>query len=343
MFAISWCCKKLRQYLLGTDFVVKTDHKPLVGLFKHIERIENQRLLAMVLSPSEFKFDLEFIPGTRNVIADFGSRMIPASDYPDPKDASPDIFFSFDDFCNFNVESLTPTPSISMSNFMAEDFNEIEQFSLKTKNQDDKILVHLHGTWYILVPHSLRRAIFWHIHFPRHHGITFMTSAIKEAGFYWPRLQHTITNYLSQCACAKSKHTKSPPYKIKKHLFATKSMQIICLDIYKFGSTINLTAMDLFSKFLFCFEIPNEVQNSISQAYSEFTSLYGFPDFIMHDNQFNFLPGKYPSTPSNHPQANAVLERFHKELGNMYMSRIHECKPAAALQYFCTSMSKMLF
>ena len=67
------------------------------------------------------------------------------------------------------------------------------------------------------------------------------------------------------------------------------------------------------------------------RAFLESVSLYGSPDFLIADNQFNFLNERYKilSTPSNHPQANGVLERFHKELGNM--SRIHQCAPTQAV------------
>ena len=71
LFAISWGCKKLRVYLHGIKFTVKTDHKPLLGIMKKIDTIENMRMLAMLLSFAEFTFNTEFEKGVRNVIADF--------------------------------------------------------------------------------------------------------------------------------------------------------------------------------------------------------------------------------------------------------------------------------
>ena len=63
------------------------------------------------------------------------------------------------------------------------------------------------------------------------------------------------------------------------------------------------------------------------RAFLESVSLCGSPDFLIADNHFNFLNAferyKILSTPSNHPQANGDLERFHKELRNM--SRIIIC------------------
>ena len=54
LFAISWACKKLRVYLHGISFTFRTDHQPLVGIFKKVDTIENMRMLTMVLSTAEF-------------------------------------------------------------------------------------------------------------------------------------------------------------------------------------------------------------------------------------------------------------------------------------------------
>ena len=58
-FGVANACKVFRIYLLGHHFTLKTDHKPLIGLQKKFDAIENQRLLAMVLATSEFSFDME--------------------------------------------------------------------------------------------------------------------------------------------------------------------------------------------------------------------------------------------------------------------------------------------
>jgi RNase H-like domain found in reverse transcriptase/Reverse transcriptase (RNA-dependent DNA polymerase) len=331
LYAIEYACKKLRQYLFGTKFVIRTDHNPLVSLFKHIERIENQRLLKMVLSTTEFSFELEYLPGSKNVVADFGSRNIPMTDY----DRSEEIV------TNFLSDALVPLPPINEDDLDTDDYDEINQFHLDTKKENNQIMVLVHGNWLVYVPKSLRRAVFWHLHFPRHFGITKMVSVVKEHNLYWPRLQLSLSHFLSQCQCALSKSNDSPPYQVTKHRFATKSMEIICIDIYKYHEEIFFTAIDLFSKFPFCFELKDETQPSILDAYQEFTSLYGSPQFILHDNQFNFLPGNHISSPANHPQANATLERFHKELGNM--CRVHQCRPTSAIKYLRTQKAKMLF
>ena len=67
LFAISWTCKKMRQFLLGKRFTIITDHKPLLGLFGKLDSIENQRMIAMVLSLSEYDFELKYKIGRAHV------------------------------------------------------------------------------------------------------------------------------------------------------------------------------------------------------------------------------------------------------------------------------------
>ena len=104
MFAISYACKKLRVFLHGVKFVVMTDHKPLVGIFKKVDSIENMRMLTMVLSTVEFNFVIIYFPGVRNVLADFGSKMLNASEWDEPDEDDPlDIneFYNFESLINF--------------------------------------------------------------------------------------------------------------------------------------------------------------------------------------------------------------------------------------------------
>ena len=119
MLAISFSCKKLRQYLLGHKFMVFTVHKPLLGIFKHVERVENQRLLTLVLTTSEFNFEIKYVQGSKNIIADFGSRHIPATDYSNDSSSDDDLILNF-----LNSESLFNIPDYNAQSLTTEDHDE---------------------------------------------------------------------------------------------------------------------------------------------------------------------------------------------------------------------------
>ena len=70
--AIMFGIKRFEYYLLGKEFVLEVDHKPLVYLNK--TKATNDRLVRWSLSLQPFKFRLVHIAGDENVGADFLSR-----------------------------------------------------------------------------------------------------------------------------------------------------------------------------------------------------------------------------------------------------------------------------
>jgi len=74
--AVAWSIKACRHYLLGCPhFIVKTDHRPLVGLFaKDLSTIDNSRLQRIRESVLGYVFTVEHVPGKTNAAADALSR-----------------------------------------------------------------------------------------------------------------------------------------------------------------------------------------------------------------------------------------------------------------------------
>lgn len=72
--AIIFALKKLHCYLDGQEFVIMTDHNPLVWLRKNCSN--NQRLLRWMLTIQAFNFDIKHRAGRANANADCLSRLI---------------------------------------------------------------------------------------------------------------------------------------------------------------------------------------------------------------------------------------------------------------------------
>lgn len=86
-------CEKASHYLLGCElFHVLTDHNPLLGVFrKPLSEVGNARLLRLRERLAKYNFELSYIEGKKNLIADSLSR------YPINFSAEPDVQLSGND------------------------------------------------------------------------------------------------------------------------------------------------------------------------------------------------------------------------------------------------------
>lgn len=71
--AIVWAIQKFQKYLYEQEFVLETDHSPLVYLNK--SKVTNARLMCWALSLQPYRFRIEAIKEKDNVGADYLSRL----------------------------------------------------------------------------------------------------------------------------------------------------------------------------------------------------------------------------------------------------------------------------
>lgn len=70
--AIVWCVKQCQHYLTGQRFIIRTDHHALKWLMS--VKDHTGRLMRWALSLMEFNFEVQYVKGKNNVVADALSR-----------------------------------------------------------------------------------------------------------------------------------------------------------------------------------------------------------------------------------------------------------------------------
>jgi len=86
---VVFCVKSLIPYLLGKLFTVRTDHKNLV----YLSNLTVSKLVRWRVLLSEFRFEIEHIPGAQNVVVDGLTRIF----HLDLKKISPSVRYCFKD------------------------------------------------------------------------------------------------------------------------------------------------------------------------------------------------------------------------------------------------------
>ncbi len=74
--AVTWACEKFSDYLLGRDFLIETDHKPLVPLLntKQLDCLP-PRILRFRLRLARYRYKVSHVPGTDLYTVDTLSRV----------------------------------------------------------------------------------------------------------------------------------------------------------------------------------------------------------------------------------------------------------------------------
>ncbi|XP_055381890.1 probable polyketide synthase 39 [Condylostylus longicornis] len=73
LLAIVWATKYFRPYLYGTKFLIRTDHQPLKWL--HSLKEPGAKLQRWRIRLNEYDFEIDYVKGKENRVADFLSRM----------------------------------------------------------------------------------------------------------------------------------------------------------------------------------------------------------------------------------------------------------------------------
>ena len=71
--AVKWALDAFRYYLLGREFLLETDHRPLQWMDRM--RDSNARITRWYLSMQPYRFSISHVPGRDNTTADFLSRL----------------------------------------------------------------------------------------------------------------------------------------------------------------------------------------------------------------------------------------------------------------------------
>ena len=73
-YAIVWAVEKFSFYLLGTHFIIESDHQPLSYINKYSKSKDKLRRWELILE--NYDYQIKYIPGKENLMSDCLSRFV---------------------------------------------------------------------------------------------------------------------------------------------------------------------------------------------------------------------------------------------------------------------------
>ena len=301
--AIDYALKRWRHLLLGGEFTLETDHRPLQFLDSMKET--HGKLARMALRVQQFKpFTIVHIPGKDNVEADLLSRMVATIklDYSEQDD----IFYR-----KQNKPSEFVEDNLGRFRFVGD------------------------GKDRLAIPRKHRKEVMHALHDEFGHFAVDRVLNLARNRFFWPGMADDIKKYIAACHnCATMKDSIIPKARMKPTVvevlepFSRWHVDVVgpITTPSTSGNKFILVAQDAFSKWPEAMAVSNCNTEVITEwIRSAIINRFGLPDEIMtdHGSQFDSVEFKrfaeetgfkQLNATSYHHQTNGIVERFNRTL-----------------------------
>ena len=325
---------KFRHLLEGRKFRIYTDQKPLTSaFFKARDPVSNRQRQQLALI-SEFATDVAHIPGLENVVADTLSRQY------DDEDTSAVVHSKTHSLADVDLARLEK----DQQPIDEEQPSSLRLARITFPGVDRKLVCDTClGRPRVLVPERWRSSIFEAIHGLAHPSGR-ATLAIVAKAYAWNGMRRDILRWAGQCqACQSSKiaiHTKPPIKSISMPRFRFDHVHVDLVGPFTpdRGFRYLLTVVDRTTRWPEAIPIADATSDTVIQAFIEhWIAKFGIPSTVTTDRGRQFTSEAWKkalgrlgigseTTTSYHPQANGMVERFHRTLKNSLRCAVRASK-----------------
>jgi hypothetical protein len=326
--AIFWAIHRLKHYLQGRKFTIRTDHQPLLRLFGgSIPLSTSSRISRWALFLMQFDFTLEYVQGKNIPHADALSRL-----RFENADLEPSSTFWAVNCVAFESPTIDPHRIVSeiesdrllqriVRRIRSGDWRDCTQAEAAFKKVAECLTLE-NGLIYMrrraFIPPRLRREAFDAVH-DTHTGSNAAYKLLAQ-NCWWPGMQSTVEQFVYQCpACTqlrprlqKTRDTWPP---------ATAPFQRVHMD-WAFVPAVGniLIVVDAYSGWIEAFPTKDRSADSVINSLRTVFTRFGVPELVVSDNAAEFTSApllawlekngaRKMESPPYSPQSNGAAER----------------------------------
>lgn len=331
--AIIFGVTRYRDYLLCRSFVLITDHKPLVGIFredKAIPAMTASRIQRWALTLGAYRYSIEHRPGRLNGNADAMSRLPLKTAHTDPPEP-PELVNSISSLEKLEISVKQLQQFTSSDKDLSQVLQWVEEGwpqkppdkSLQPFwNRRDELSVHRNLLYWgnrVVVPTPARQHILDLLH-ETHQGMVVMKGMARSL-VWWPNMDAEVERCSRQCSQCLQNSPMPPKAEPVPWPEPKECWERLHLDYAgPFEGKMLLVLVDAKSKWLEVIIVASATSEQTVEHLRDIFARFGLPRCIVTDNGTpftgqpfqDFVQGngiKHLRTAPFHPASNGLAER----------------------------------
>ena len=334
--AICWGCEKFNYHLAGREFVVETDHKPLVSVLGSKElaklplRVQRFRLRLMAYS-----YKIMYTPGEKLVLADALSRAPVCDGSSEPTESGSDdsnvavalaeeVSISQHRLARIRAALLEEEQGALLLKYITEGWPLFKQLhdSMRGFYTFKECLTVVDDVVYYLnrvyIPAIERDRVLENIHAGHQGEVKCIERASQVV--WWPGMTRAIREHVKGCSKCEE-HRRIPREPLQQTPFPERAWWRVAMDLFELDEKSFLVVVDYYSRFITVHELTGDTTSgAVIRELNKLFCMLGIPNTIVSDNGPQFVSDKFrqfverwdithiTSSP-RYPQSNGEAER----------------------------------